>query len=110
MGPRQSRISTPVARAERQDERKEFSQPLTTQALILAMIRFIVTADICQAFQHFGGAIARFNAISLFLHLATTEGLMVAIAYDNIPRQRLEQFARDRATNLDYFRYLSEEK
>ena len=63
-----------------------------------------------HAFKPVGDAIGQFNDLSHFLHLDSTEGLGIALTYDSILHRRIEQFARDRAGNIDFFRYHSEEQ
>ena len=82
------------------------TQPLPTQEWILNRSRFIITADFCRARQPFGCAISQFDALSRFLHHATTDVIYIALAYGSILQRRLGWFARDRASNIDYFRYI----
>ena len=60
----------------------------------LYRLRFIATADLCADWIPLGGLADHLNNLSIMLHLATTESISVALAYDSILSAHLEELAR----------------
>ena len=58
----------------------------------------MITADLCDDWLPFGGLAAQLNNLSIILHLATTESIAVALAYDSILPAHLGELARANRT------------
>ena len=85
-------------------------QALSVQGWLLYRLRFIISAEVCGAWSEFGGLIAQINNIGVFLNLAIVENVGVALKYHEFLHTQLELSARGRATDVDFFRMLSEEQ
>ena len=70
------------------------TQHLPLNAWILYRWRFIFTADVLGAWASFGGISARSNRLSIVLHLATTESIATALAYDSLLCAHIAELAR----------------
>ena len=96
----------------RRPDRELNTPPFHTWAL--RRLRFMLTADHCDAWIRFGGLSAQLNNLSILLHLATVESIAVALAYDTILSTRLEELARSRANKtagaVDFTDLLSTEQ
>ena len=62
-----------------------------------------------NAWSSFGGISAQLNLVALILNMAIVEHAGVAIAYDIALRKYASQLARQRRTDIDFVRLLSEE-
>ena len=84
------------------------------RAWALYRLRIIVDADLCADWPPCGGLAHQLNNLSIILHLATTESISVALAYDSIPPAHLEELARARANRtagaVDFMDLLSSER
>ena len=67
------------------------------QASVLYQLRFLLTAEILGALSTFGGFPASLAHLSIVLNMATTDSAAVAMVYDRLVKQHLEEKARDRA-------------
>ena len=74
-------------------------QPLSIQAWLLYMLRFLIAADVCKAWESFGGMIAQVNNLGAILNIAITENVATAIMCDTHLRTHLADLARARAVN-----------
>ena len=88
---------------------RDNAQQVNLQAWILYMLRFILTGDLCDSWQHFGGLSAQLSLLSIVLHLAVVETANFAIAYDQELRSRIQRLARKRDTKTDIILALAEE-
>ena len=73
------------------------------------MLRFILTGDLCNAWEEFGGLSAQLCHLSVALHLGVAENGAFAIAYDTEMRLRLQSLARRRGSSVNFAKFLSEE-
>ena len=73
------------------------------------MIRFILTGDLCNAWNEFGGLSDQLCLLSVVLHLGVAENAAFAIPYDCEMRQRLQRLARRRDSTIDFAKFLGEE-
>ena len=85
-------------------------QLIIPQAWTLYRLRFIVSAEVCAAWALYGGIIDQVNNIGVALNLAIGENVGVALKYYEFLHTQLESYARSRATDIDFFRLLSEEQ
>ena len=88
---------------------RDHSQQVSLHALILYMIRFILTGDLCNACENIGGLSAQLCRLGVVLHIGVAENAAFAIFYDCEVRQRLRRLARRRSTSLDFAKFHSEE-
>ena len=91
---------------------KSFSsdQSLSFQSWIFYRLRFIVSADVCSAWDLYGGIIAQINNLGVTLNITISGNVGIALKYFDFLHTQLESYARSRATDVDYFRLLSEEQ
>ena len=91
---------------------KSFSsdQSLSFQSWILYRLRFIISAEVCSAWDLYGGIIAQINNLGVTLNISISENVGTALKYFDFPHTQLESYARSRAADVDYFRLLSEEQ
>ena len=75
---------------------KPGARPRSFHTWAMYRLRFIITADLCDAWLPFGGLSAQLNNLSTLLHLATVESISVALAHDTILSAHLEELARAR--------------
>ena len=98
----------------RQAKKADHPQRLPFHAWLMYRPRFIFTADIFGAWAPFGGISSQLNNISVLLHLATTENIATAIAYDAILSTHLAESARASAERtvgaVDFADLLSPER
>ena len=80
----------------RQANRASDPQLVPFQAWLLYQLRFIMTAEVCGAWQLFGGLTAQLNHLSIVLHLSTVETMAVALSYDRLVKAFLAEKARAR--------------
>ena len=85
-------------------------QSLSFQAWTLYRLRFIFSAEVCAAWTLYGGIIAQINNVGITLNLAIAENVGIALKYYEFLQTQLESYARSRATDIDFFRLLSEEQ
>ena len=85
-------------------------QSLSFQSWILYRMRFIVSAEVCGAWQLYGGLIAQVNNLGITLNIAVSENVGIALKYYEFLHAQLESYARSRASGVDFFRLLSEEQ
>ena len=83
----------------RQATRISEPQLVPFQAWLLYQLRFIMTAEVCGAWQLFGGLTAQLNHLSIVLHLSTVETMAVALSYDRLVKAFLAEKARAREDN-----------
>ena len=84
-------------------------QQLSFQAWLLYLLRFLIAADVCKAWDTFGGLIAQLNRLGIVLNLAVTENVPTALLYDSQLRAHIADLARQRSVNVDYATLLAEE-
>ena len=80
----------------RQAQRASEPQLVPFQAWLLYQLRFVFTAEICGAWQLFGGLAAQLSHLSIVLHLSTVETMAVALSYDRLVKAFLAEKARAR--------------
>ena len=85
------------------------SQSISFQAYTLYLLRFIFSAHMVSAWDHFGGISAQLNSLAVLLNLSIVENSGVAIAYDIALRKHCATLARQRRSDIDFRRLLSEE-
>ena len=84
-------------------------QDTSPQMWMRRRLSFVFTADLCQAWDPFGGLAAQFSPIAVILLLASTENCN----YDMVYRKELVRCLADSASAripLDFRNYLSEIK
>ena len=84
-------------------------QTISFQAYSLYLLRFIFAAHMVSAWEPFGGISAQLNAMAVFLNISIVENSGIAIAYDIAIRKHCATLARQRGSDINYFRLLSEE-
>ena len=89
--------------------RVQGKQELSFQMRLRHHMRFVVTADLCHAWDSFGGMAAQLPQITLLLSLAATENFARAMLYRKEIVRFLSESARARIT-LNFRSYLSEVK
>ena len=77
-------------------QRSSEPQLVPFQAWLLYQLRFVFTAEICGAWQLFGGLAAQLSHLSIVLHLSTVETMAVAFSYDRLVKAYLAEKARSR--------------
>ena len=87
----------------KQAKRSIAPQTMTIQAFALYHLRFVFAADLCKAWQPFGGLGPQFAHLSSVLHLSVTESVGIALAYHRLVCQKLQEKARRRAPALADF-------
>ena len=85
-------------------------QSLSFQAWIFYRLRFIISAEVCSAWDSFGGFIDQINNIGVALNIAISENVGTSLKYFEFLHTQLESYARSRATDIDYYKLLSEEQ
>ena len=94
----------------KQAKRSIAPQELTIQCYALYQLRFLFAADLCQAFQSFGGIGPQLSHYSTVLHLSITESVGTALAYHRLVGSKLREKARKRtATVTDFTALLATE-
>ena len=78
-------------------KRELFPEALPLQAWLLYQLRFLITAELLGALATFGGLPASLAHLAIVLNLATTDSVAVAMVYDRLVKQHLEEKARARA-------------
>ena len=87
----------------KQAKRSIAPQELTIQCYSLYQLRFIFAADLCQAFQSFGGIGPQLSHFSTVLHLSITESVGTALAYHRMVVVKLQEKARKRTASVSDF-------
>ena len=85
-------------------------QSISSQSWILDRLRFVVTAEVCPAWDSYGDIIAQINNIGVSLNIAISENVGTSPKYFDFLHTQLESYARSRDTDIDYFKLLSEEQ
>ena len=83
-------------------------QLLSFQAWALFRLRFIISAEVCAAWELYGGVIAPIDNLGATLNIAVSDNVGIALKYFDFLHAQLESYARSRATGIDYFQLLSE--
>ena len=68
----------------RQANRASEPQLVPFQVWILYQLRFVMTAELCGAWQLFGGHVSQLNRLSIALHLSRVETMAVALSYGRL--------------------------
>ena len=76
---------------------------------ILYLLRFILTGDLRNAWEDFGGLYAQLSHLSIGLHLGLTGNSASAISYDWEIRSRLQPFSRRCDAAVDFAKFPIEE-
>ena len=94
----------------KQAKRASSPQEMTIQAFSLYHLRFLFAADLCQAFQSFGGLGPQLSHYSTVLHLSITESIGISLAYHRLIGQKLQEKARKRTVSeSDFITFLAAE-
>ena len=81
---------------------------LSIQSFLLYQLRFVLAADLCSAWQGFGGLGSQLSHLSTVLNLAVLETVGIAISYRNLLPLKLTEKARQRsAAEADFAHMLS---
>ena len=83
-------------RNTRQALREPLRRGFPIQAFILYRVRFLIAAELLGSLPTFGGIAGGINHLSIMPNIATTDAIDVALAYDRLVRQHLEEKDRDR--------------
>ena len=59
-------------------------------------MRFLIAAELCHAFEHFGGFANQLSHLGTVLSLSITEHIGIALAYHRVVGQKLQEKARQR--------------
>ena len=84
------------------DPSKQFS----LRAWIIYLLRFILTGDLCNDWEDFGGLSSQLCRLIDVLHLGVTKHAAFAISYDCEMRHRLQRLARRMGSSLDFAKFL----
>ena len=87
----------------KQARRVTLPQEVSIQAFCLYHLRFLLAAEICHAFDPFGGLAPQISHMGTVLALAVTEHIGIALAYHRVVNQKLQEKARQRVTTLSAF-------
>ena len=87
----------------RQARRATSPQELSIQAFCLYQLRFIFAAELCNAFDTFGGLALQLSRLSTVINLSILESVGVALAYHRILSGKLMERARQRSAQLSDF-------
>ena len=87
----------------KQARRTTSPQELNIQSFDLYQIRFLFAADLCKAFDSFGGLAPQLAHLSIVLNLSITDSVGVALAYRRVVSTRLQEKARQRPAKLSDF-------
>ena len=87
----------------KQAKRPTAPQELSIQCFALYQLRFLIAADLCQAFSTFGGIAPQLAHLSTVLHISITDSVGTALAYRRILASKLQEKARKRTTLLAEF-------
>ena len=85
------------------------TQPLSMQQYLLYKWRFVLAADMCRAWERFGGIASQINNIAIIANISVIDNVYVAIKYDEALSARLAAFARERTPDINYASLLSVE-
>ena len=87
----------------RQARRANSPQELSIQSFTLYHLRYLFAADLCKAFENFGGLAHQLSHLSTILNLAILESVGTALAYHRILSTKLQERARQRSAKLSDF-------
>ena len=87
----------------RQARRQASPQELSIQCFSLYHMRFLLSAELCNAFEPFGGIAHQLSHLSTVLNLSIVESVGVALAYHRIIVTKLQERARQRSAKLSDF-------
>ena len=59
-------------------------------------MRFLIAAELCHAFEHFGGFANQLSHLGTVLSLSITEHIGIALAYHRVFNRKLQEKARQR--------------
>ena len=90
----------------RQAKRKTPPQELPTPTWMLYLLRFLLAAECCGAFVHFGGLSDQLNLVAIVLNLCIAESVNLGLSYFRILSSKLEENARMRVLPLGSFALL----
>ena len=94
---------------ERKMKKYNTTQPMSMQQFLLYKWRFIIAADMCKAWDRFGGIASQINNIAIITNMSIVDNPFVAIKYDEALSARLAAYARERTPDINYASILSAE-
>ena len=87
----------------KQAKRSTCPQELSIQAFTLYHMRFIFAAELCGAFELFGGIALQLSHLSTVLNISITDSAGIALAYHRILTGKLQERARQRSAKVEDF-------
>ena len=85
--------------SNRQAAKASHPQPAPVNVWALYRAHFVISADICGAWNSPGGISEQINRLSIVLHIATTEAIGIDLIYGPMRKSHLEELARDRVSD-----------
>ena len=78
------------------------AQLLSMQQFLLYKWRFVIAADLCNAWKEFGGIVSQINLIGVLTNMSIAGNPFIAMKYDEALNSKLATFSRERTHGIDY--------